>query len=42
MKTEQRKMPEKEPGEEEENEATGIKGTENSRKKSTISTASER
>lgn len=36
-------MPEKEPREEEENEATGIKGTDNSRKeKSTISTASER
>lgn len=43
MKTEQRKMPEKEPGEEEGNEATSVKGVENSRKeKSTVSTAPQR
>lgn len=43
MKTEQRKMPENEPGEEEGNETTGVKGVENSRKeKSTVSTAPQR
>lgn len=40
---EQRKMPEKEPGEEEENEARGVKRAKNSRReKSTVSTASKR
>lgn len=36
-------MPEKEPGEEEENEARGVKRAKNSRReKSTVSTASKR
>lgn len=39
----QRKLPEKEPREEKENEATGTKGVENSRReKSAVSTASQR
>lgn len=42
FKGEQRKMPEKEPVEEEKNEASGVKGVENSRKKSTVSTARQR
>ena len=43
FKDEQQKMPGKEPGEEEENEAIGIEGVENSRReKSRVSAASQR